>query len=136
MRRGLIIGFLCLLGFDIMAQLGFKYAALAALPVSPDAGWLLRVVGQPAVYLALLGYVGAFFTWMSLLKHAPIGPAFAASHLEVVVILPFAALLFGERIGAWQMLGAVAILSGILCLALDESRGDESRGDEAHAGSA
>lgn len=136
MRRGLVIGFLCLLGFDIMAQLGFKYAALAALPVSPDAGWLLRVLGQPAVFLALLGYVGAFFTWMSLLKHAPIGPAFAASHLEVVVILPFAAVLFGERIGAWQMLGALGILSGILCLALDEAHGDGAHGDEAHAGPA
>lgn len=123
MRRGVLIGFACLLGFDIAAQVGFKFAAMAALPVSPDLGWMLRVLEHPGVYLALLGYVGAFFTWMSLLKHAPIGPAFAASHLEVVAVMPFAVLLFGEAVTWPQLVGAVAIVGGILCLALDEAHG-------------
>lgn len=120
MRRGIIIGFACLLAFDVMAQLGFKLAAEAALPVAADLDWLLRLLSHPGVYMAVAGYLGAFFTWMSLLKHAPIGPAFAASHLEVVAVMPFAVLLFGEVISLPQLLGAIIILAGILCLALDE----------------
>lgn len=122
MRKSTIIGFLCLAGFDVMAQLSFKTAATAALPISPDLGWVLRVLAEPALYLAVLGYIGAFFTWISLLKHAPVGPAFAASHLEVVLVMPFAVLLFGEAVGWIQVAGAALILSGIACLALDESR--------------
>ncbi|BAI74576.1 hypothetical protein AZL_a10450 (plasmid) [Azospirillum sp. B510] len=132
MRREITIGFLCLLGFDVMGQLSFKAAALAALPMSPDTGWILRVLAEPVLYLAFLGYLGAFVTWMSLLKHAPIGPAFAASHLEVVAVMPLAALLFQETIGWPQIVGAIAILAGILCLAMEET-GQES-GEPAGAG--
>lgn len=122
MRRLYVIGFLCLLGFDILAQLGFKYAALGALPVSADIAWLGRIFSRPWVYVAIAGYIGAFFTWLTLLKHAPIGPAFAASHLEVVAIMPLAIVLFGDSIGWSQFVGAVAILAGIACLARSEAK--------------
>src|SRR3989442_10264020 len=45
-----------------------------------STAWLARVFGQPWIYGAFVGYIGAFFSWMTLLKRAPIGPAFAASH--------------------------------------------------------
>ncbi len=120
MRKGVAIGFVFLLGFDVMAQVGFKLAADSALPMDGDVGWLLRLLAHPGLYMAVAGYLGAFVTWMSLLRHAPIGPAFAASHLEVVAVMPFAVLLFGERLDWPQLLGAVAIVAGILCLALEE----------------
>jgi len=117
MRRFYAAGFLLLLAFDTLTQISFKYAALNALPVAADIAWLVRIVGHPWVYLAIGGYVGAFFTWMSLLKHAPIGPAFAASHLEVVVVMIAARFLFDEKLGWMQLIGAAAIVSGIACLA-------------------
>ena len=75
MKRFYLLGFLLLMGFDTLAQISFKYAGSQALPVEASLAWLLRVFGQPWVYGAVIGYVGAFFTWMALLKHAPIGPA-------------------------------------------------------------
>ena len=87
MKRFYVIGFLVLMAFDTLAQISFKYAAMGALPVTADLAWLGRVLAQPWVYVALCGYLGAFFTWMALLRHAPIGPAFAASHLEVLVVM-------------------------------------------------
>mgnify|MGYP000547070158 CR=1 FL=1 len=57
------------------------------MPLEFSPAWLVRVFGQPWIYGAFVGYIGAFFTWMSLLKHAPIGPAFAASHLEIITVL-------------------------------------------------
>ncbi|MDL5366013.1 DMT family transporter [Xanthomonas sp. NCPPB 2654] len=114
------IGFALLLGFDTLAQIGFKLGGAHALPPQAEWAWLLRLLASPWLYAALLGYVGAFFTWMKLLEHAPIGPAFAASHLEVVSVLLLSAWWFGEPIGMVQVLGAVLIVAGIACLALGE----------------
>jgi len=123
MKRFYLFGFLLLMGFDTLSQISFKYAGTQALPVAASVAWLLRVFGQPWVYGAIIGYVGAFFTWMSLLKHAPIGPAFAASHLEVVSVILLSVWLFDEHLTVPRVLGAIAIIAGIVCLGLAESRG-------------
>ncbi|MBO9875653.1 EamA family transporter, partial [Xanthomonas sp. D-93] len=52
--------------------------------------------------------------------HAPIGPAFAASHLEVVSVMLLSAWWFNEHIGLLQALGAALIVGGIVCLAIGE----------------
>lgn len=120
MRRFYLIGFALLMAFDTLTQISFKLAGNHALPVQANLAWLLRLFGEPWVYGAVLGYLGAFFTWMSLLKHAPIGPAFAASHLEVISVMALSVWLFHEPLTATKMLGAAAILAGIVCLGLAE----------------
>lgn len=135
MKRFYLIGFLVLMGFDTLAQISFKMAGDSALPLEFSTAWLARVFGQPWIYGAFVGYIGAFFSWMTLLKHAPIGPAFAASHLEIVSVLALSVWLFNERIGWPQILGAVFIVAGIVCLALSETAepppSDDSRPQEA-----
>ena len=121
MRRLYVIGFPLLMAFDTLAQLCFKYAGDAALPVEANTTWLLRVLSQPWVYGAILGYVGAFFTWMSLLRHAPIGPAFAASHLEVISVLLLSAWPLKEPLTLHHLVGAVLIVAGIVCLGRAEA---------------
>jgi drug/metabolite transporter (DMT)-like permease len=130
MRRFYLIGFLALMAFDTLAQISFKYAATQALPLAFSTEWLLRVFGQPWIYGAFVGYIGAFFAWMTLLQHAPIGPAFAASHLELVSVMLLSVWLFGEHIGPWQIVGALTIVAGIVCLALGEA---EAGGDAGEA---
>ena len=119
-RRFYLIGFGLLLAFDTLAQLSFKWAGLHGGEASLDLSWLLRVFAQPWIYGAIVGYVGAFFTWMSLLRHAPVGPAFAASHLEVVSVMLLSVWLFDEPLTATKLVGATAILAGILCLGMAE----------------
>ncbi len=120
MRRFYLIGFGLLVAFDTLSQLCFKWAGLESGPLTFDVPWLLRVFSAPWVYGSVLGYIGAFFTWMTLLTRAPVGPAFAASHLEVVSVLLLSALLFHERLSELQWLGSAAIVAGIICLALGE----------------
>ncbi|HVR49068.1 MAG TPA: EamA family transporter, partial [Pseudorhodoferax sp.] len=140
MKRFYIIGFLALMAFDTLAQLSFKMAGDAALPLEFSSAWLLRVFGQPWIYGAFVGYIGAFFTWMSLLKHAPIGPAFAASHLEIISVLALSHWLFSEEIGWPQIIGCVFIVAGIGCLAVSETQdappadGDAPPPAAGHAG--
>jgi len=116
----LAIGFLALLAFDTFSQVCFKMAALHAAPFAIDPAWLLRALESPWLYGAIIGYLGAFVSWMTLLRHAPVGPAFAASHLEVVGVMIISVPLFGEALSLTQMLGAALILAGVGALALGE----------------
>ena len=124
--RFYLVGFLVLMVFDALAQMCVKLAGAGALPLELTAGWLMRLLVQPWLYGAGIGYLGAFFTWMTLLEHAPIGPAFAASHLEIIIVLLLSHYLLGEHIGAAQIVGAALILGGIFCLACGESRAMQS----------
>lgn len=126
--RFYLVGFLALMAFDTLAQLSFKQAGSQALPLEFSPAWLLRVFGRPWIYGAFVGYLGAFFIWLSLLKHAPIGPAFAASHLEIVSVLLLSHWLFGEHVGGLQLLGGAAILAGIVCLAFSEAASEPLAG--------
>lgn len=135
MKRFYIIGFLVLMAFDTLAQISFKYAGESALPLEMSPAWLLRVFGQPWIYGAFVGYIGAFFTWMSLLQRAPIGPAFAASHLEIISVLAVSHWLFSEQIGWPQIVGCGFIVAGIACLAVSETGEAEAHeGTAGHAG--
>jgi drug/metabolite transporter (DMT)-like permease len=135
MKRFYVIGFLVLMAFDTLAQISFKYAGAQALPLEFSTAWLLRVFGHPWIYGAFVGYVGAFFTWMTLLQRAPIGPAFAASHLEIISVLALSVWLFGEHIGWPQVVGGLVIVAGIACLAVSETaEADDLPGAAALAG--
>ncbi|AVQ08723.1 TPA: EamA family transporter [Xanthomonas vasicola pv. zeae] len=122
MRRLYWIGFPLLLCVDSVAHLCFKLAGARALPLDFSLAWLQRLFAQPFLYGAVLGYVGAFFIWITLLERAPIGPAFAASHLDVVGVLVLSAWWLGEPLTAVHLLGAALILAGVACLARAEAR--------------
>lgn len=121
MRRFYIIGFLILLAFDTMAQVAFKLGATNTAPAAADLAWLLRIVTEKWVYVALIGYLGAFVTYMTLLKHAPIGPAFAVSHLELVIVLIVSVLFLNEHLNAVQVVGSLLIIAGIVVFAIGKT---------------
>ncbi|TCM65243.1 multidrug transporter EmrE-like cation transporter [Acinetobacter calcoaceticus] len=124
MKYFYIIGFLILMSFDTLTQISFKFASIHAMPMSFDLDWLQRVFSHPWIYGAFIGYIGAFFTWMSLLKHAPIGPAFAASHLELVTVTLLSIWLFNEPLTFAKVIGAGFILFGVILLAKEETEAD------------
>jgi drug/metabolite transporter (DMT)-like permease len=119
-RHGYLFGFALLMAFDTLAQVSFKLAGMHAFPPQFSVDWLMRLMLAPWIYGAVVGYLGAFFTWMRLLERAPIGPAFAASHLEVVSVMLLSAMLFDEQIGVVKTLGALLIVGGIVCIGLGE----------------
>ncbi|MWN06296.1 Multidrug transporter EmrE [Gilliamella bombicola] len=122
MKKFYIIGFILLLFFDTFGQTSFKLTALSALPFEASFDWLVRIFTYGWAYLVMLGYTGAFITWMVLLKKAPVGPAFAASHLQVVTVMLVSVIVFNEQITITRLLGALCIIIGIIFLALAEQR--------------
>jgi drug/metabolite transporter (DMT)-like permease len=120
-RRALLAGFLLLVVFNSAAQLALKSASTGALPLQFGVAWLSRLLHQRALYGAVLGFVSGFLVWMALLRHAPIGPAFAASNLDIVTVLVASHWLLAERVGGWQIVGAGFIVAGVGCLAVASS---------------
>lgn len=123
MNRIVLLGFAALLAFDTLAQIGFKLSALQAGEARFSAAWIWAGVSQPWALAVLAGYLGAFAVYMTLIKHAPIGPAFAASHLEIVVVIAVSIVWFGERLSLVQALGCAAIVIGVVILAATEEAG-------------
>ena len=121
MRVKLLLGFLLLIAVDTFVQIGFKFAGNNTLPVTLDLPWLERVVAEPWVLAVLMGYGAAFVIYMTLIKHAPIGPAFAASHMEIVTVTLFSYVYFGDSITLVQALGCCAIVGGVIVLAATEA---------------
>lgn len=119
--RFYLSGFALLLAFDTAVQLSFKLTGAHAFPPEASFAWIMRILGHPWIYIALVGYIGNFITWMSLLKHAPIGPAFASTHLDVVSVMLASAWLFHEALTPMRLCGAGVIVLGIACLAMAES---------------
>lgn len=121
MKRFYLLGFLALMLFDTLAQVSFKLAALHAGSFRPDVHWLSSIFSHHWIYGAFAGYIGAFFTWMTLLKYAPVGPAFAASHLEIISVTLVSVWLFDENLTWHGLAGGLLILIGICCLARAEA---------------
>jgi drug/metabolite transporter (DMT)-like permease len=126
MTRFYIVGFFVLMCFDTLAQMGFHLAAKDAHLVFPSSfeisvifAWIGYVLVRHYIYFSVVGYLGAFITWMTLLKHAPIGPAFAASHLQIVSVVIMSFLFLHEKLSWLQMCGCLFILGGIFVLAAE-----------------
>lgn len=119
-RRFYIIGFLVLMFFDTITQISMKYTGSMALPMELNLAWVARVLKTGYLYLALGGYLGSFITWMTLLKHAPVGPSFAASHLEIISVTLLSIWLFNEPLTPLKVSGGLCILLGVMCLAKDQ----------------
>ena len=117
-----LIGFGALMLFDTLTQVSFKLASSQAGEFIPKIEWLLVVLHNPWIYVAAIGYIGSFIAWMTLLKRAPVGPAFAASHLAIVFVLAISVTYFGEHLTVMQVVGALSIILGIVFLSLSEAR--------------
>lgn len=120
--RFYLLGFGALMAFDTLTQVSLKFVALHTGEFNLALGWFAGATSTGWIVGAIAGYLGAFGTWMTLLKHAPIGPAFAAAHLEVVPVLAISATVFGEKLNAAQLAGAACILLGVICLGVGKSR--------------
>lgn len=120
MWRFYFIGFSFLLLFDTCGQVCFKYTALYSAPLDFSLAWIARVLTSSWLYLTIISYSGAFATWMILLKHAPIGPAFAVSHMQIVTVMLVSVWLFNDHLTLNRVLGAALIIIGIIILAIAE----------------
>ncbi len=122
MHRTIVIGFVILLTLDTTSNVLIKLAGDRIGAFALDPAWFARVGREPIV-LAVIGcYIAAFITYTSILKHAAVGPAFAAVHGHVVTVLIVSMIWLGERLTWLQAVGSLLIVAGIVVLAVTERR--------------
>ncbi|MGB0083814.1 MAG: EamA family transporter [Rhodomicrobiaceae bacterium] len=124
MKKIIYALFILLLAIDTFNQVAFKMAGERTAPVTFDANWLSRIVHEPWIGAILGGYLLAFLIYMTLLRDVHVGPAFAASHMEIVTVVVFSVLFFGERFAPLQVAGCAAILAGVAILAMTETQAE------------
>ncbi len=120
MKRLIILGFLALLVIDTTQQVLAKFAGDLTGPLEFSWDWL-RALGRQHILYALLGlYLAAFFVYSWLLRHAPVGPSYAALHGHVVTTFLISIVFLGERLTLLQLGGCGLIVAGIVLLAVTE----------------
>ena len=129
--RFYLLGFTALAICDTTTQIAFKLASHRTGEFTLTFDWIRAAAHSPWIYVAMAGYIGALVMWMTLLEHAPVGPAFAASHIDIVTVLLVSLPLFDERLTAMQLAGAACIIAGILSLA--SNAGEHSHDGAPHA---
>ena len=126
MRGRFLLGFAALVLFDTMGQIGFKLTGEASGVMELEWDWAHLVLSQPPFYLIVAAYLLAFFTYMTLMKEAPVGPLFAAAHLELVTVTIFSWIWFGERFSLLQIIGCLCIIAGVIILGVTETNDSQA----------
>lgn len=120
MRYFVYLGFLLLLTIDTASNVLIKLAGDRIGSFEPTLDWLVKITREPFVLGVIGCYIAAFFTYTSVLRYAPVGPAYAAVHGHVVTVLIVSMVFLGERLTLEQLMGCGLIVAGIVVLAVTE----------------
>jgi drug/metabolite transporter (DMT)-like permease len=95
--------------------------ALVTAPLFPAPRWTSGGAWLVILYQALLGAIAHVWWYRAV---AVVGPSLAAGfmNLQPVVGVGLAALLLGERIGAWQIAGGLLVLAGVALTTVQPAR--------------
>ncbi len=110
-----------LLVFETVCQISLKLAGRATGEFDFSIAAFRHALGTPWLYVAIVCYVGAFLAWMTILRQSTLSAAFTTSALVFVAVMISSWLVFGEYIGALQLVGSGVIVAGILMLGADDA---------------
>jgi drug/metabolite transporter (DMT)-like permease len=121
------LAWLLLLTCETICQISLKMAGMATGPFDFSPTAFVRALSTPWLWVAIACYVGAFLSWLTILRRSTLSAAFATSAIVFVAVMCSSWLVFGERVGMLQLVGSSIILIGIFMI------GTDSNGDSAHS---
>lgn len=124
--RGAWVAWLMLLGFETLCQISLKSAGLDNPDFDFSIAAFAHALATPWTWVAIGCYIGAFGVWMTILRKSTLSAAFTTSAIVFVAVMFASWLVFGERIGFWQLVGCAIIVGGILALGADGADDAES----------
>jgi len=113
------LAWLLLLTCETICQISLKMAGLATGPFDFSPAAFLRALATPWLWVAIACYVGAFLSWLTILRRSTLSAAFATSAIVFVAVMCASWLVFREHVGALQVVGSLIILVGILMIGAD-----------------
>jgi drug/metabolite transporter (DMT)-like permease len=115
------IAWILLLGFETLCQISLKHAGLANAGFDFSFAAFARAIVTPSLWVGIGCYIGAFAAWMTILRKSTLSAAFTTSAIVFVGVMLASWWVFGEHIGAMQLLGSAIIVGGILTLGADDA---------------
>ena len=135
-RAGTWIAWLLLLGCETVCQVSLKKAGLDVGAFDFSRTAFARALAEPWLWSAIGCYIGAFLSWITILRKSTLSAAFATSAIVFVAVMAASWWVFGEHVGVMQVLGSSIILVGILMLGADETaQAHPAAPSTAHPGS-
>jgi drug/metabolite transporter (DMT)-like permease len=97
-------------------QLAFKWAGTELDDLEFGPAFIKAALTKPSVWVAILGYLGMFVLWLTILKRTPLSRAFLITAVVYVPVTLGAWLIFGEHISALRAVGTAAIMAGVVLI--------------------
>ena len=113
-----------LLMFETICQVSLKKAGLSVGAFDFTLDDFRRALSTPWLWSAIGCYLGAFLSWITILRKSTLSSAFATSAIVFVAVMVSSWIIFGEKVGMLQIAGSCVILIGILMLGADEAAND------------
>ena len=104
---------------NTLTQLAFKAAGDTLDNIELGPQFIEAATEQPAVGLALLGYISVFAVWIAILKTAPLSRAFLLTALVYVPVTIGAWAWFGESLSGARIAGIGLIVAGVAMLGME-----------------
>jgi multidrug transporter EmrE-like cation transporter len=97
-------------------QLLFKRAA-NQIGTATGTSWVLEVVRQPSMWLALALYGAATLLWVRILTTVPLSRAYPFAALAFVLVPAASYIFFNESLSVRYALGTALIIAGVVVVA-------------------
>lgn len=110
-------------------QLAFKSAGDKLDNVEFGPRFVELATREPAVWIAIAGYIAVFLVWIAILKSTPLARAFLLTALVYVPVTLGAWAWFGEGLSAVRIIGITMIVAGVAMLGLEPRPTPESSVD-------
>jgi len=82
MNNVILVGFPLLIAIDTASQVCIRIIGNRVSQFEFGTAWTERTINESLLYLVVVFFGAAFAVYLMLLKNSPVGPMYAAAHLQ------------------------------------------------------
>ncbi|MBZ6078866.1 DMT family transporter [Microvirga puerhi] len=105
---------------ETLAQVALKAAGDRLGSMDFGVGWVMSAITDPWTVAGVIGYVGAFASWMTVLNRIPLSLGFPLTSVIYVTVTAASVLLFREEFGVLRWSGIMLIVVGVVIIGTEE----------------
>ena len=103
---------------DTGSHLLLKSASMRASGADGTLRFVLALVTQPRLWLAIVAFVALFLAWMGFISLVPLSQGIMAGSITIAGVMVGGRIFFGETITPWRATSIALIAVGVLLVGL------------------
>ena len=105
---------LAVLVLDTGSHLLLKRASMRAKAAEGERAFILSLLGQPTLWIAIPAFVALFFAWIGFISHVPLSQGVMAGSITIAGVMLGGRLFFAEQITGSRALAIASIAAGVV----------------------